>query len=106
VRARASRAALRAPASRHRPLTPLAHTQRSAVMPYRAGWVPGRGCYFYFAGWVTFQTCANTLRVKHPASRLPGLRPRGPARMRLRDRVHRCVLSEGQIQVTGIPLGS
>jgi hypothetical protein len=45
-------------------LDPAALTQRSAVMPFRAGWVRQR-CHFNFARRVTFQPCADKKFVIH-----------------------------------------
>jgi hypothetical protein len=51
VRARASRAARRAPAGRLRPLTPSPSPQRLAVMPFRHGSVCQIGVSFLLCAW-------------------------------------------------------
>jgi hypothetical protein len=43
-------------------LDPAALTQRIAVMPFRQGSVR-QGCHFYFARRVTFQPCADRLKL-------------------------------------------
>src|SRR5271165_6464023 len=60
MRVRASRAALRAPASRLRPLTPSPASGVWLTCRFARAVSAGGGCHLYFAHGVTFLTCADS----------------------------------------------